>query len=102
MPNVSWPVYEVIPSQPAPPGVYRAFPSLNVVDNNPDPENGVGLEPPDGTICVGNRFVLTAVNAKLAVYRQNGQVVVQPTLLTEFFRAPGVKRRRLRRPSLFV
>lgn len=36
------------------------------------------FEPPDQGLCVGNGFVIDAVNSALTIYRSNGQVVLGP------------------------
>jgi len=55
------------------------------------------LEPPDQGLCVGNGFVLEAVNTALAVYSASGAVLKPPTALSQFFQlAPEI----IRGPSL--
>jgi hypothetical protein len=52
------------------------------------------VEPPDQGLCIGNGFVVEAVNSALAVYRRdNGLRVSGPTALNQFFALqPGVIR----------
>jgi len=44
------------------------------------------LEPPDEGLCVGNGFVVEAVNNALAVYGTSGTRLSGPTALNQFFR----------------
>jgi hypothetical protein len=43
------------------------------------------LEPPDQGLCVGNNFVVEAINNALAVFRFNGTPVAGPTALSQFW-----------------
>ncbi len=56
------------------------------------------LEPPDQALCVGNGFVMEAVNDALAVYSSGGAVASAPVPLSQFFglapaivRSPGIR-----------
>ncbi len=43
------------------------------------------LEPPDQALCVGNGFVVEAVNNAMAVYDKRGNALSGPTALSQFF-----------------
>ncbi len=43
------------------------------------------LEPPDQALCVGNRYVVEAVNNALAVYDTRGNTLSGPTAMSQFF-----------------
>ncbi len=51
------------------------------------------LEPPDQALCVGNGFIVEAVNTALAIYDTSGNRLSGPTPLNQFFElAPAVVR----------
>ncbi|MFL5375566.1 MAG: hypothetical protein ACJ78T_16345 [Myxococcales bacterium] len=51
------------------------------------------LEPPDQGLCVGNGFVLDAVNTAFSIFDTNGKVLQGPVALNQFFHlAPEVIR----------
>lgn len=66
---------------------FSGFPGLNHADQRlANGGNQFSLEPPDQGLCVGNGFVLEAVNDILTVYTTNGHVIVKPTTaLNSFF-----------------
>ena len=43
------------------------------------------LEPPDQALCVGNSYVLEAVNTALIVYNKSGTALTAPTAINQFF-----------------
>jgi hypothetical protein len=51
--------------------------------------NQFSTEPPDQGLCVGNGFVMDAVNTALAVYDANGSLRAGPTDLNTFFGYPA-------------
>lgn len=52
--------------------------------------NQFSVTPPDQALCVGNGFVLEAVNDALRIYRTNGRPVTDPIGLNAFFGYPPV------------
>ncbi len=46
------------------------------------------LEPPDQGLCVGNGFVVEAVNNAIAIYTFGGIILVPPTPLSAFYHLP--------------
>lgn len=53
-----------------------------------DSENtnfGLEFEPPDQGLCVGNGFVIDAVNSAFTIYRSNGKVVLGPLNVNALF-----------------
>ena len=70
--------------------------------------NQYSAEPPDQGLCVGNGFVMDAVNTALAVYRTDGSLRAGPTDLNTFFgyaaaidRATGVSGPSLTDPKCY-
>jgi hypothetical protein len=50
--------------------------------------NGFDVEPPDQGLCVGNGFVMEAVNLVITIYRPNGTAVKGPVAMAQFFGEP--------------
>jgi hypothetical protein len=46
---------------------------------------GAEFEPPDQGLCVGNGFVIDAVNSAFSIYRSNGKVVLGPLNINALF-----------------
>ena len=76
----------------------RGFDGLNHFDQRnagtgPYANSQFSLEPPDQALCVGNGFVVEAVNTALAVYSEGGRRLKGPTALNQFFGAkPEINR----------
>ncbi len=65
------------------------FNGLSSLDNRK--VNGFDLEPPDQGLCVGNGFVMEAINIVGAVYHTNGKLIRGPFGLQAFFaETPGI------------
>ena len=70
---------------------FSGFPGLTHYDQRfANSGNQVSLEPPDQGLCVGNGFVMEAVNLALAVYNSSGTRVSGPAALSPFFGLPPV------------
>ena len=70
---------------------FSGFPGLTHYDQRfANSGNQVNLEPPDQGLCVGNGFVMEAVNLALAVYNPSGTRVSGPMALSPFFGLPPV------------
>jgi hypothetical protein len=98
------PKRQLLSLRPSVPGIPNPFPNP-VVDRNPGFSgfNGVShldqrlanngnqgsTEPPDQGLCVGNGFVMDAVNVALAVYGTDGSLRAGPTDLNTFFGYPA-------------
>jgi hypothetical protein len=78
------------------PGLVRSFHALDGFDQRfANNGNQFSVEPPDQALCVGNGFVLEAVNDVLRVYRPTGAAASAVTDLNSFFRYPAAIRRDL-------
>src|SRR5438874_10562023 len=91
------PLVPLAPPMPSPQAVvnpdpgFSGFPGLTHYDQrSANSGNQVSLEPPDQGLCVGNGFVMEAVNLALAVYNSSGTRVSGPTALSPFFGLPPV------------
>jgi hypothetical protein len=69
-----------------PAGLIRSFQGLNGFDQRfANNGNQFSVEPPDQALCVGNGYVLEAVNTVLRVYRTGGSAVTAVTDLNTFY-----------------
>jgi hypothetical protein len=65
------------------------FTGLNHVDTrSQDGGNAFSLEPPDQGMCVGNGFVVEAVNDVMVVFNQSGQRISPTSSMNSFFGLP--------------
>jgi hypothetical protein len=64
------------------------FPGLTTVDTA-NANFGFVLTPPDQGLCVGNGYLLEAINLALAVYDKTGTQVAAPVSLDSFFETSG-------------
>src|ERR1700757_577233 len=70
---------------------FIGFPGLDHYDQRfANNGNQFSLEPPDQGLCVGNGFVLEAVNLALAVYSPSGTRLAGPVAFSPFFGLPPV------------
>src|SRR6266513_6303255 len=70
---------------------FSGFPGLTHYDQRfANSGNQFSLEPPDQGLCVGNGFVMEAVNLALAVYNPSGTRLSGPMALSPFFGLPPV------------
>ncbi len=63
---------------------FMGFNGLNMLDQAL--VSGFAVEPPDQGLCVGNGFILEAVNLAFVVYDQNGTKLKGPTFMNTFFK----------------
>lgn len=72
------------------PGLTRSFQGLNAFDQRyANNGNQFSVEPPDQALCVGNGYVLEAVNTVLRVYQPGGQAASAVTDLNTFYGYPA-------------
>ncbi len=65
------------------------FTGLNHVDTrSQDGGNAFSLEPPDQGLCVGNGFVVEAVNDVMVVFNESGQRITPTSSMNSFFGLP--------------
>lgn len=65
------------------------FTGLNHVDTrSQDGGNAFSLEPPDQGLCVGNGFVIEAVNDVMVVFNESGQRISPTSSMNSFFGLP--------------
>ena len=63
--------------------------------------NELNVTPPDQGLCVGNGFVLEAINLALAVYSKTGTQLTTPVSLDSFFGTSGVSTNFLSDPRCY-
>ena len=64
-------------------GASANFPGITTVDSA-NVNSGFVITPPDQGLCVGNGYVVEAVNLALSVYNKSGKLLMGPTALNTF------------------
>lgn len=64
-------------------GGAASFPGITTVDSA-NVNSGFVVTPPDQGLCVGNGYVVEAVNLALSVYNRSGKLLMGPTALNTF------------------
>ena len=72
------------PAAPSSVGLQRSFDGVSSRDSR-DTNFNAEFEPPDQGLCVGNGFVLEAVNSAYSIYRTNGTRVRGPFNVNDLF-----------------